>query len=96
MNSKITNGRITKRKLRASLSKCLVQIRGVKFHTHPNGKCLQRSSNYLNRTQNLNCFYAKFCVHVFTASDSTNHKLPSSSDPVKRFEHPTRIRAKYG
>jgi len=31
-----------KRKPRASLSKCLVRIRGVKFQTHPNGKCLQR------------------------------------------------------
>jgi hypothetical protein len=38
----VTNGRVTKRKPRASLSKCLVRIRGIKFHTHPNGKCLQR------------------------------------------------------
>jgi hypothetical protein len=33
---------ISKRKPRASLSKCMVRIRGIKFQTHPNGKCLQR------------------------------------------------------
>ena len=38
----VTNGRVSKRKPRASLSKCLIRIRGVKFQTHPNGKCLQR------------------------------------------------------
>lgn len=41
----VTNGRVTKRKPRASLSKCLIRIRGVKFQTHPNGKCLQRLGN---------------------------------------------------
>ena len=40
----VTHGRITKRKPRASLSKCLVRIRGIKFQTHPNGKCLKRLS----------------------------------------------------
>lgn len=44
LSPSITNGRIAKRKARASLSKCLVRIRGVKFHTNPNGKCLQRLS----------------------------------------------------
>ena len=38
----LNRDRVTKRKLQAPLSKCLVQIRGVKFHRHPNGKCLQR------------------------------------------------------
>ncbi|CAF1230559.1 unnamed protein product [Adineta steineri] len=38
----VTNSRVTKRKTRDSLSKCLVRIRGIKFHTNSNGKCLQR------------------------------------------------------
>ncbi|CAF4092407.1 unnamed protein product [Rotaria sp. Silwood2] len=42
LTTSLTTGRITKRKPRASLSKCLVRIRGIRFHTHPNGKCLQR------------------------------------------------------
>ncbi len=42
----VINGRVTKRKPRASLSKCFVHIRGIKFHTHPNGKCLQRLSKF--------------------------------------------------
>ncbi|CAF2161240.1 unnamed protein product [Rotaria magnacalcarata] len=42
LTSSLRNGRVSKRKPRASLSKCLVRIRGVKFHTNPNGKCLQR------------------------------------------------------
>ncbi|CAF1082651.1 unnamed protein product [Adineta ricciae] len=37
-----SSGRVAKRKPHASLSKCLVRIRGIKFQTHPNGKCLQR------------------------------------------------------
>jgi hypothetical protein len=41
----MANGRVTKRKPRASLSKCLIRIRGVKFQTNSNGKCLQRLSN---------------------------------------------------
>lgn len=45
----LAHGRVTKRKPRASLSKCLIKIRGVKFHTHPNGKCLQRLSKRLLR-----------------------------------------------
>ncbi|CAF3866884.1 unnamed protein product [Adineta steineri] len=38
----VTSSRVTKRKTRDSLSKCLVRIRGIKFHTNSNGKCLQR------------------------------------------------------
>ncbi|UJR15538.1 hypothetical protein I4U23_002477 [Adineta vaga] len=38
----LTNEQVSKRKPRASLSKCLVRIRGIKFQTNSNGKCLQR------------------------------------------------------
>ena len=47
------NGSVTKRKPRESLSKCLVRIRGIKFHTHPNGKSLQRLGNILISKKNF-------------------------------------------
>jgi len=53
LTTSVTNGRITKRKPRASLSKCLVRIRGVKFHTQPNGKCLQRLTSDSDNTKIL-------------------------------------------
>lgn len=47
------NSRIIKRKTRASLSKCLIRIRGVKFQTHPNGKCIKRLGNKFFIRRNL-------------------------------------------
>ncbi len=80
----LRNGRINKRKARASLFKCLVRIRGVKFQTHPNGKCLQR----LSKTWTLLNHFSFFSL----ASDSDNSK---SSIPIKKVEDPIRTRAKY-
>jgi hypothetical protein len=61
------NGRVTKRKPRAALSKCLVRIRGVQFHTHPNGKCLQRLGRISLHISSMNrlvsityCFIIRF------------------------------------
>ena len=54
----VNNGRVNKRKARASLSKCLVRIRGVKFQTNPNGKCLQRLSK--NSILGLNLLFILF------------------------------------
>jgi hypothetical protein len=81
----VRNGRINKRKPRASLSKCLVRIRGVKFQTHPNGKCLQR----LSKTWILFNYFSFFP----SASDSDNIKSPLI--PIKKVDDPIRTRAKY-
>jgi hypothetical protein len=63
--------------------KCLVRIRGVKFHTHPNGKCLQRLSKILISLEN-------FDFLLFLASDSDK-----STIPIKKVDDPIRTRAKY-
>lgn len=82
---KILSPSIMKKKPRASLSKCLIKIRGVKFHTHPNGKCLQRLSKILFEEREKN----------IDSSNCTASDLDTSKSTAKKVEDPLRNRAKY-
>lgn len=82
----IAHGRVSKRKLRGSLTKCLVRIRGVNFHTHPNGKCLQRLSESSTRSESshLSLCFVLYQLQSRTQAKCNHHERsnsPSEREP---------------